>query len=192
MGADHVISHGEPLQEQLDEIGCAPRYIAGLNASAEYFEQFVGIIEVRGHICLIDSPEGIDPIVLKPKALTLSFEYMFARSQLQTPDVAKQGELLNAVATHIDEETIQSIVTRNLGPMTVESLEAAHAEIQEGAFIGKTVFDAIEEPEEEIPEPPLKFHQKIKKLIKLPKLPKLPKFKKAAKAEEEVSEEEEE
>ena len=75
----------------------------------------------------------------KPKALTFSWEFMFARSMFHTDDIEKQHALLNRVSELIDDGTLISTVTNNLGKISAETLKTAHLQQESGRVIGKNV-----------------------------------------------------
>ncbi len=143
MGADIVINHHESLVEQLREHDIAPRYVAALTQTEQHFSGIVELIQPRGHIVLIDDPKDFDINSIKPKALSFSWEFMFARSMFGTEDIAVQGELLNRVSQMLDDGELISTVTTDLGVMTVESLIEAHTLQESGTAIGKTVLGGI-------------------------------------------------
>ena len=94
-------------------------------------------------IVLIDDPKSLDINLIKPKALSFSWEFMFARSMYQTNDMAKQHQLLNRVSELIDNGTLVSTVTNNLGKLSVETLKAAHEQQESGRVIGKNVLEGF-------------------------------------------------
>ncbi len=143
MGADHVINHRESLVDQIRALGITPRYVASLNGTEEHFPGIVELIKPRGHIALIDDPQSVDIGTIKFKALSFSFEFMFTRSMFQTEDIEVQHELLNRVSELIDNGTLISTVTNNLGKLTVESLKAAHVQQESGRVIGKNVLEGF-------------------------------------------------
>ena len=139
MGADHVINHRESLSDQMEGLGLEPEYVASLNGTEGHFPSIVELIKPRGHIALIDDPKSIDITTIKTKALSFSFEFMFARSMFQTDDMEKQHELLNRVSELIDDNTLVSTVTSNLGKISAETLKQAHIQQESGKVIGKNV-----------------------------------------------------
>ncbi|MGZ0656322.1 zinc-binding alcohol dehydrogenase family protein [Coraliomargarita sp. W4R53] len=143
MGADHVINHRESLVEQLKALDLEPRYVASLNGTEEHMPAIVELIKPRGRIALIDDPKTLDANVLKPKSLSLRWEFMFARSMFQTDDIQQQHELLNRVSALIDDGTLISTVTNNLGTLSVETLIEAHTQQESGRVIGKNVLDGF-------------------------------------------------
>ena len=147
MGADHVISHRESLGDQLKQLGIAPRYVAGLNGTEGHLESIIEAIKTRGHIAIIDDPSSLDFTKyqnFKLKALTFSWEFMFARPLFQTDDMEAQYNLLNRVAELVDEGKLVSTVTETLGPMTVDVVKAAHTKQESGKVIGKIVMQGFE------------------------------------------------
>jgi len=68
---------------------------------------------------------------------------MFTRSMFQTEDIEVQHDLLNRVSELIDNGTLISTVTNNLGKLTVESLKAAHVQQESGRVIGKNVLEGF-------------------------------------------------
>ena len=139
MGADHVINHRESLVDQMKALGISPRYVASLNGTSGHFASVLELIKPRGHVAFIDDPDVLDIKAGKTKSLSFSWEFMFARSMFQTDDMAKQQELLNRVSALVDEGTLISTVTANLGPLNAETLKKAHEEQEGGRVIGKNV-----------------------------------------------------
>ena len=144
MGADYVINHREPLVEQVDMLGLKPEFVASLNGTKDHFESLVELIKPRGHIALIDDPKNINIQLIKPKALSFSWEFMFTRSMFATDDMEKQHDLLNRVSELIDAETLISTVRNNLGALSAETLKEAHIQQESGKVIGKNVLDGFE------------------------------------------------
>ena len=141
MGADHVVNHRNPLDQEMKALGISPRYVAALTNTDEHIASIVELIKPRGHIALIDNPKSLDIMPLKFKALSLSWEFMFTRSMFQTEDMDVQHDLLNRVADLLDKGTLVSTVNEHYGTLSVANLRSAH-ELQESrTAIGKTVLD---------------------------------------------------
>ena len=143
MGADHVINHREPLPAQMKELGIQPRYVAALNGTGEHFPAIVELIKPRGHVVLIDDPKTLDILSGKLKSLSFSWEFMFARPMYQTDDISKQHELLNRVSELIDDGTLLSTMTTNLGKLSYATLKEAHIQQESGRVIGKNVLEGL-------------------------------------------------
>ncbi|NES43425.1 zinc-binding alcohol dehydrogenase family protein [Moorena sp. SIO2C4] len=83
MGADHVINHRQSLVDQIKELGLEPRYVASLSGSDGHFPGIIELIKPRGHIAIIDDPQSLDISLIKTKALSFSWEFMFTRSMYE-------------------------------------------------------------------------------------------------------------
>jgi zinc-binding alcohol dehydrogenase family protein len=143
MGADHVIDHHKGIASEMKALGIQPRYVAALTHTGQHLSDIHEAIAPRGHIALIDDPDGLDIMPFKLKALSVSWEFMFTRSMFGTADMIEQHTLLNRVAGMIDDGTLISTVTRRDGALTVENLAKAHEFQESGKAIGKTVLDGF-------------------------------------------------
>ena len=139
MGADYVINHHQSLVEQIKALGRTPRYVASLNGTGQHLPALIELIKPRGHLALIDDPGSLDIMPGKPKALSFSWEYMFARPLYQTADMDKQHTLLNRISALIDDGVLVSTVTNNLGKINADNLKQAHIQQESGRVIGKNV-----------------------------------------------------
>ncbi|MHA6326110.1 zinc-binding alcohol dehydrogenase family protein [Roseivivax sp. CAU 1753] len=139
MGADHVVDHRGDLARQVKDLGLVPDYVAALTATDQHYPAIIDLIAPRGHIALIDDPQGLDISPAKPKALTISWEFMFTRAMFNTADIEVQRDLLNRVSQMLDAGSLMSTVTERVGQMSVETLLAAHARQESGRVIGKQV-----------------------------------------------------
>ncbi len=143
MGADHIINHRNPLDEEMKALGITPRYVASLTYTDTHFGAIVELVKPRGHIALIDDPVALDILPLKSKALSVSWEFMFTRSMFQTEDIDAQYQLLNRTADLLDDGTLISTVNKHGGVLSVADLRAAHELQESGRAIGKTVLDGF-------------------------------------------------
>ncbi|MCY4151039.1 MAG: zinc-binding alcohol dehydrogenase family protein [Aestuariivita sp.] len=143
MGADLVVNHHEPLNEEVKALGIAPKYVAALTGTEGHWDAIIEMIEPRGHIGMIDDPTKINWQSLKMKALSFSWEFMFARSMFGTKDMDAQSKLLSRVSAMIDSGHLISTVNRNNGPLTVDNLREALAHQESGAAVGKTVLEGM-------------------------------------------------
>ncbi|MEO0624963.1 MAG: zinc-binding alcohol dehydrogenase family protein [Pseudomonadota bacterium] len=143
MGADHVIDHHGDMAAQLDALGIAPRYVASLTGTDKNYDAIIDLIAPRGTIALIDDPETLDALKLKPKALTLHFEFMFTRSAHGAADMVEQHRLLNRIADLVDNARVITTANRNMGKISADTLRAAHALQESGSAIGKTVLSGF-------------------------------------------------
>ena len=98
MGADHVINHRQSLADQVKALDLQPRYVAAVTGTDGHFADILELVKPRGHVGMIDDPAIVDIKPGKPKSLSFSWEFMFARSMFQTEDMVKQQQLLNEVS----------------------------------------------------------------------------------------------
>ena len=143
MGADHVVNHRRPLDEEMTALGIPPRYVASLTNTDDHFASVVELIKPRGHIAVIDDPGVLDIVPLKRKALSVSWEFMFTRSMFQMADMDVQHRLLNRVADLLDDGTLIPTVNNHYGSLSVDNLQCAHELQASGTAIGKTVLDGF-------------------------------------------------
>lgn len=141
MGADLVIDHRKNMAAQLAKAGLTPRYVASLTATDQHWHAITDLVAPRGTIALIDDPEGLEVARLKPKALTLHWEFMFTRSAFETADMIAQHHLLNRVADLVDAGRLVTTGNRDGGQITAANLRAAHAHQESATAIGKTVLE---------------------------------------------------
>ncbi len=142
LGADHVINHRNPLSDELQKTGITEvDYVVSLNNTEEHYEEIIKCLKPQGKLGLIDDPAALDVLPLKTKSLSLHWEFMFARSMFNTPDMIEQHHLLNAVATLIDAGEIKTTVAHNLGTITAEHLRSAHQMLENRQAHGKIVLE---------------------------------------------------
>ena len=91
-------------------------------------------------MCIRDREIDIAPA--KPKALTLSWEFMFTRSMFGT-DMEAQRDLLNRVSAMLDAGELISTVTERADALTADTLAAAHERQESGRVIGKQVLPGL-------------------------------------------------
>lgn len=141
LGADHVINHREPLRPQVEALGMKyVDYIALFNDTDGHWDAATDLIRPLGHIVTIVENKGpLKQDDMKLKAATFSWEFMFARSMFQTPDMAEQHRLLNRVAAWVDEGRIQGTANNVMLPINAANLRDAHARLESGKAIGKIV-----------------------------------------------------
>lgn len=142
MGADHVIDHRSDMAALMRDLALVPDYVAALTATDQHWPTIVDLIAPRGHVALIDDPQGLDIAPAKPKALTLSWEFMFTRSMFGT-DMEAQRDLLNRVSAMLDAGELISTVTERGDALTPETLAAAHERQESGRVIGKQVLPGL-------------------------------------------------
>lgn len=146
LGADHVVNHREPLRPQVESLG--PKFIdhiALFNDTDGHWDAAADLIRPQGHIVSIVENKGpLAQSKMKSKAATFSWEFMFARSMYQTPDMIQQHHLLNRIASWIDEGRLQGTVKDVMSPINAANLRAAHQTLEAGRAIGKIVLQGWE------------------------------------------------
>ncbi len=144
LGADHVIDHRQALAPQIAALNIGQiTHVASLNSTESYFDDYVDLLVPFGKIALIDDPQSIDARKIKPKSLSIHWEFMFARSMFQATDMAAQGQLLNRVAELIDQNHIKTTLGKNLGSINAANLKPAHQILESGRSIGKLVLEGF-------------------------------------------------
>lgn len=148
LGADLVIDHSQPLRPQIDALIADGQtgpvtHVASLNATDQYFEQYVDLLVPFGRIALIDDPDSLDAMKIKPKSLSLHIEFMFARAMHQASDMQAQHELLEQVAALVDLGLLRTTAGRHLGTINADNLRAAHTELESGRAVGKIVLEGF-------------------------------------------------
>lgn len=139
-GADIVINYHD-MPGELEKQGISQvDYIFCLNDTDGHWDAMTQLIAPQGHICTIVENAGpLNMEQLKLKSAALHFELMYTRSMFTTPDIARQGEILDATATLLDEGKISTSLSKTLHGLTVDTLTEAHQLVLEGHMRGKVV-----------------------------------------------------
>ena len=139
MGADHVVNHHD-LAASLAAAGFASvDYIATLTQTKRHLATYVDVIAPQGRIGVIDDPGVLDIVPFKGKSVSVHWESMFTRSTFDTADITAQHDLLTEVAVLVDAGVLRTTRQRSAGPITADTVRAAHELQQSGTAIGKTV-----------------------------------------------------
>lgn len=140
MGAHHVIDHRQPLPAQLRAVG-HPQVDVVLNLADtnRYWATIGEIVAPLGRVGLVVGPHAPvdigDPY--KDKAVSVHWEFMFARAKQRTADLGRQGAILARVAALVDAGELLGTWTETLGPIDAATLREAHRRIESGTTIGK-------------------------------------------------------
>jgi len=147
MGANHVIDHYQPLAAQVKEIvPGGVNYVLALTKTEDHFDEIIEAMAPEGGMVLIENvARPLDVNKLKPKSLSLHWEFMFGRPHFQTPNMKEQRLLLTEVARLIDAGFIRSTARNNLGLINAVNLKQAHALVESGKAIGKVVLSGFSE-----------------------------------------------
>lgn len=144
LGVDVVVNHTQSISSQLAELGIADvDFIVSLNQTHQHFAEIVKIIKPQGKFALIDDPELFDFRLLKRKSVSLHWESMFTRSLFNTADQIRQHQILNELASLVDQGTIQTTVNHQFGKINAHHLKQAHALLESGKAIGKIVLEGF-------------------------------------------------
>lgn len=136
MGADHVI--GRDIKSELENLGIRQVDIVfSTTHTSDYVDTIREILRPFGHLVLIDSPATLDIASFKTKALSVHWEYMFAKS-LFHHHREEQGEFLKLLAELADERNIKSTLHKIL-PNSIQSVREAHELLESGKSLGKIV-----------------------------------------------------
>jgi zinc-binding alcohol dehydrogenase family protein len=144
LGADYVIDHSQPLNDQLQTIGIPlVDYIASLNGTQTHYAALIDVLAPQGKFGLIDDPESLDATLLKRKSASLHWEFMFARPVYNTSDILTQHNLLNEVADLVDQGVLRSTLAIEFGTINAANLRKAHILIESGRARGKVVLSGF-------------------------------------------------
>ncbi|MDA0831384.1 MAG: zinc-binding alcohol dehydrogenase family protein [Proteobacteria bacterium] len=143
MGADHVIDHSKPIDTEIEAMGIQPKYVAALTGTEGHFDAIINLIKPRGAVAFIDDPEVLNIKSGKQKALRFAWELMFTRPMFNTPDMDEQHKILNRVSKMLDDGTLISTVTNNLGKLSPKTIVEAHKQQESGRVIGKNVLEGL-------------------------------------------------
>lgn len=140
LGAHHVVDHAKPMKAQLQALGREyADIVISLTHTDAHYADIVDILAPQGQFALIDDPATLDAMPLKRKSISLHWELMFTRSMYATPDMARQRDILEGVATLIDSGALRTTVGQRIGKIDAANLRRAHAIIESGKARGKLV-----------------------------------------------------
>lgn len=140
MGADHIIDHHKDLTKQLKKIGYSSLpYILILHSTDRYFEEMSELLEPFGHLgSIVESNKDVDLAKLKNKSGSFDWEYMFAKTDYDF-NIASQGKILELLVQLMQEQKIQSTLTKIIPGFSPEVFYQAHQLVEEDKMIGKLV-----------------------------------------------------
>jgi NADPH:quinone reductase len=141
MGAHHVIDHPQPIAGQVKAVMPGGiNYVLALTKTEDHFDQIIEAMAPQSALAVIENvATPLDINKLKPKSISLHWEFMFTRARYETADMGEQGRLLNKVAGLVDVGQIRSTMRENLGTINATNLKRAHALIESGQAIGKII-----------------------------------------------------
>ncbi|MEV1317236.1 zinc-binding alcohol dehydrogenase family protein [Micromonospora arborensis] len=138
LGAHHVVDHHAGLADAVLKVAPAGVDYLFTAFSDGQAEEFARVVRPNGQITAIDDPVGLDLLPLKSKSITWHWEFMFTRP-LFLPTDPTQHEILEQTARLVDDGTLRTTLTNQLGPINAANLRQAHAMIETSATMGKIV-----------------------------------------------------
>lgn len=144
LGADHVVSHREPLAPQVRALGIEHVDHVAIFNDMRHWLDAVELIRPQGSIVTIDDTHLPMPMEqMKTKAASLHWELMFTRAMFATPDMIEQHRLLTFVAGEIDAGRLRTTLAETLSPIDARTLREAHRRIETGTARGKIVVEGF-------------------------------------------------
>jgi len=146
MGADDVIDHRQPLGAQVKKIiPEGVNYVLALTKTEDHFDEIIEAMASEGTMGLIENlARPVDINKLKPKSLSLHWEFMFGRSRPRSANMSEQGRLLNKISQLVDAGQICSTAVTHLGLIDAKNLRQAHALVESGRAFGKVVLSGYQ------------------------------------------------
>ncbi len=142
-GAHHIVNYNN-LSTELRRIGISSvAYVASLTHTDAHLQAISEVILPQGRLAIIDDPVGLDTMVLKPKCVSIHWEFMFTRSLFQTPDMLEQHKILNRISELVEQGGVESTLAENFGTINAANLRRAHALIESGHAPGKIVLEGF-------------------------------------------------
>lgn len=143
-GADLVIDHNAPMQEQLQAHGIREvDYVISLTHSDQHVGALIDCLKPQGKFALIDDPVSLDFKRFKLKSISIHWEMMYTRSMFHTPDMIEQHHILTRVADMVDAGTIKTTLNAAMGTINADNLSRAHQQIESGRSLGKMVLEGF-------------------------------------------------
>ena len=144
LGADHVVNHRADMVAQVRALGIQHVDHIAIFNDMRHWATAVELIRPQGGIVTIDNTDQPMPMAgMKLKSASLHWEFMFARSMHQTPDMIEQHRLLCHVADQIDAGKIRTTLSEVLSPINAANMREAHRRIETGQAKGKIVVEGF-------------------------------------------------
>lgn len=140
-GAADVVNHRKNLVTEVHKLGYKyVDYILELKDIDNHWKEMCELIKPEGAIASItENRRPINLRLLTPKKAIFAWEWMYTKSYYHTPDMQSQHEILNKIATLIDNSELQCTLTQSLSPINANNLREAHSLVENGHMIGKVV-----------------------------------------------------
>jgi len=129
---------GRALREELGRLALTDLHaIFSTTRTDDYLPVIPDLLRPFGHMMLIDDALALDIKPFKQKALSVHWEFMFAKPA-NGFHLQEQGAVLAQLAALVDAGRIVPTRTQTLQP-SVEALREAHSALEAGTTIGKMV-----------------------------------------------------
>ena len=140
-GATDVVNHRKNLVNEVHKLGYKyVDYILELKDIDSHWKEMCELIKPEGAIASItENRRPINLRLLTPKKAIFAWEWMYTKSYYHTPDMQSQHDILNKIATLIDNSELQCTLTQSLSPINADNLREAHNLVENGHKIGKVV-----------------------------------------------------
>ncbi len=138
LGADHVVSH-QNFVSDVRALGLrSVDFIFSTTHSGQHWTKMADLIAPFGEIGLIDDADGLNISIFKPKAVSIHWEFMFAKSMFDYR-AGSQGEILTEVKKLIESGKMRTTANRVLNGLTAENIQTGHTMLEQHTNIGKVV-----------------------------------------------------
>ena len=140
-GATDVVNHRKNLVNEVHKLGYKyVDYILELKDIDSHWKEMCELIKPEGAIASItENRRPINLRLLTPKKAIFAWEWMYTKSYYHTSDMQSQHDILNKIATLIDNSELQCTLTQSLSPINADNLREAHSLVENGHMIGKVV-----------------------------------------------------
>lgn len=139
MGADFVVDHTKDMEQELARIGVKNvQVIYSTTNSEENAKTAARILSPFGHFILIDDPKSLDIMPMKSKAISIHWEFMFAKSMHKHNEISQQ-KILSEIAEMVDAGKLKSTAHTILSGLNENHLKQGHTLLESGKAIGKIV-----------------------------------------------------
>ena len=140
-GATDIVNHRKNLVNEVHKLGYKyVDYILELKDIDSQWKEMCELIKPEGAIASItENRRPINLRLLTPKKAIFAWEWMYTKSYYHTPDMQSQHDILNKIATLIDNSELQCTLTQSLSPINADNLREAHNLVENGHMIGKVV-----------------------------------------------------
>lgn len=138
---DYVVDYHEDLVKQVNDLGFKKvNYILELSNLNFYWPVITKLIAPFGKIVsTTGSGRNLDFSSLKSRMVSFGWEWMYAKSWYQTPNMISQHEILDKVSKLLDEGKIKSTLTKTLTPINADNLRTATKMVESKHMLGKVV-----------------------------------------------------